>query len=71
MIPITHINDLTDAEFDTLFNRFGEDFSDIMINAVMPIVTDVKKDGDAAVIKYTEKFDGIKPDSVIASSEEI
>lgn len=71
MIPITHINDLTEAEFDSLFNRFGEDFSDVMINSVVPIVTDVKKDGDAAVKKYTEKFDGVTLDTIMASREEI
>ncbi len=71
MIPIKHINELNEADLDKLFNRFGEDFSDIMINSVVPIVTDVKNDGDAAVRKYTEKFDGVQLDTIMATREEI
>ncbi len=71
MINIKHINQLTAGELDRLFNRFGADFSSIMINTVVPIVNDVKENGDAAVKKYTEKFDGVKMDSIIASEEEI
>ncbi len=71
MIPIKHIKELSEPELDKLFNRFGEDFSDIMINSVVPIVTDVKNEGDAAVKKYTEKFDGVILDTIMATREEI
>ncbi|MCP4130056.1 MAG: histidinol dehydrogenase [bacterium] len=42
-----------------------------MINTVIPIVTDVKENGDSAVKKYTEKFDGVKLDHLLATPEEI
>ncbi len=71
MIDIRKIKDLTSAELDRLFNRFGEDFSSIMINTVVPIVNDVKANGEEAVKKYTEKFDGVKLNSVFATEEEI
>lgn len=71
MIPIRTLSDLTTAELNRLFNRFGEDFTSVMIDTVIPIVNDVRKSGDRAVAAYTEKFDGVKLDSIIASPEEI
>ncbi|HOP63831.1 MAG TPA: histidinol dehydrogenase [Spirochaetota bacterium] len=71
MITIQKIKNLTDSELDKLFNRFGEDFSSIMIDTVIPIVNDVKNGGEDAVKKYTEKFDGVKLHSVFATEEEI
>ena len=71
MIPITHYNDLTPEKLDRLYNRFGDDFSSIMINTVIPIVNDVKQKGDEAVIGYTKKFDGVTLSSILASEQEI
>ncbi|WP_080849094.1 histidinol dehydrogenase [Cytobacillus gottheilii] len=39
--------------------------------AVQSIIADVRKNGDAALLKYTEKFDGITLSSIRATSEEI
>ncbi len=71
MIPIKRLKDLTAIEIDGLFNRFGEDFSEIMIKTVVPIVNDVRSGGDRAVMKYTEKFDGTRLDRLLAAGEEI
>lgn len=71
MIPVRTLSDLTTAELDRLFNRFGEDFTSVMIDTVIPIINDVRKNGDRAVAAYTEKFDGVKLDSIIATPEEI
>ncbi len=71
MIPIKKLSDLSGKELYRLFNRLGKDFTSIMIEAVIPIVRDVKKNGDRAVIKYTKKFDGVNLDSVTASFKEI
>ncbi len=71
MIPIKELGALTPAETKGLFNRFGEDFTSLMINTVVPIVNDVRQGGDRAVIAYTEKFDGVKLDSLMATKEEI
>ena len=59
MIPIKRLSDLTEEERASLFNRFGSDFSDVMINQVVPIVNDVRDRGDEAVAAYTKKFDGV------------
>lgn len=71
MLPIKHIRDLTVKENDGLMNRFGEDFSAVMINTVIPIVNDVKKRGDEAVKEYTERFDKTRLDAVMASADEL
>jgi histidinol dehydrogenase len=71
MIPIRKLKDLNKQELNKLFNRFGDDFSSIMINTVIPIVNDVRESGDQAVKKYTEKFDNIKISALIVTEEEI
>ena len=71
MIPVKRLSDLTKAEKTGLFFRFGDDFSKIMTDTVIPIVNDVKNLGNSAVINYTEKFDKFKIDSVLAENEEI
>jgi len=71
MVPVKRYKDLTPAELDAFFNRFGEDFSSIMINTVVPIVNDVKQNREEAVKKYTHKFDGVKLQSVTATEKEI
>ena len=70
MIPIKRLNELSPQELDRLFNRFGEDFSSLMINTVVPIVNDVRREGDAAVKRYTKKFDGVELASLMALPEE-
>ncbi|TFH39124.1 MAG: hypothetical protein E4G96_09485, partial [Chrysiogenales bacterium] len=71
MIPIKELNELTAAAIAALFNRFGEDFTSVMIDTVVPIVNAVRKSGDRAVLDYSEKFDGVRPRPLIASEEEI
>jgi len=71
MISIKKLNQLTRIDLDNLFNRFGEDFSSIMIDTVVPIVNDIKKNGDKAVAKYTKKFDGIELKEIMATQKEI
>lgn len=70
MIEIRRLKELSQPELDRLFNRFGEDFSSLMIGTVIPIVNDVKRDGDAAVKRYTKKFDGVNLDSLLATPAE-
>ncbi|HRZ27709.1 MAG TPA: histidinol dehydrogenase, partial [Spirochaetota bacterium] len=71
MIKIKHLSELTEQELSGLFNRFGSDFSEIMIKTVVPIVNDVRARGDEAVIEYTGKFDRVKTATVLAAEEEI
>ncbi|HQA53406.1 MAG TPA: histidinol dehydrogenase, partial [Spirochaetota bacterium] len=71
MIPVKKLSDLSKTEKSGLFFRFGDDFSKIMTDTVIPIVNDVKNHGNSAVINYTEKFDKFKIDSVLAEKTEI
>ncbi|MEJ6951355.1 histidinol dehydrogenase [Natronospora cellulosivora (SeqCode)] len=52
-----------------LKNRF--DFQDERSQAVEMIVNDVRDNGDDAVFKYTEKFDGAKFGELLVSKDEI
>jgi len=71
MIPVKRLKELTKDELGSLLNRFGDDFSDIMVNTVVPIVNEVRAHGDEAVRKYTERFDGAKLDALMATPKEI
>ena len=61
--------------------KYGEDFADEIFARVIPqvdvsaivsdILADVKANGDNALFKYTEKFDGAKLDCLLVSREEI
>lgn len=42
-----------------------------VISVVKPIIEDVKKNGDEAVINWTEKFDGVKPSAIRVPQEVI
>ena len=56
----------------TFMNRGKADLSSI-VSTVVPIIEDVKKDGDKALLKYTEKFDkvSLEPSKLKVSQEEI
>lgn len=63
--------DITDSAYKGLIYRYGDDFISTMVNTVVPIVNDVRQRGDEAVKDYTEKFDGMRPASLLVSEEEI
>lgn len=46
------------------------DFASVF-SQVQPILDDVEKDGDKAIQKYTQKFDGITPDPLVVNPAEI
>ena len=71
MLPIKKLSSLSNNELNKLLFRFGDDFSKIMTETVIPIVNDVKNRGDRAVIDYTEKFDNYRLNSVSVSMDEI
>lgn len=53
-----HLSDVTDAEMENLLCREGE-IADVN-ETVSSILNDVKEEGDSALIRYTEQFDGAK-----------
>lgn len=71
MIKIKKLSSLSNDEYAKLFNRFGEDFTSVMINSVAPIVNDVRLNGDSAIRNYTKKFDNADLKNIIASPDEI
>ncbi len=71
MIAIRKLSDLNAKDLNTLFQRFGEDFTGIMVNNVIPIVQKVRSEGDSAVIEYTRRFDNVELQQVCATQKEI
>ena len=53
-----HLSDVTDAEMEKLLYRGGE-LADVN-ETVASILSDVQEEGDSALIRYTEQFDGAK-----------
>lgn len=70
MIKIINNKNIDKKTFSKLFNRFGEDYGSAL-SAIIPIVNDVRKTGDAAVKKYTRLFDKVILKDVIATQHEI
>jgi histidinol dehydrogenase len=68
---IKKINQLDEKDYTNLMNRYGDDFTSIMVNTVVPIVNDVRARGDVAVSEYMKKFDGAELDYLMATAEEI
>ncbi len=73
MIKIINTNDKSDSvkkEIDSLLNRSQLEFGDVN-DSVEEIVLDVRENKDKALIKYTEKFDGVKIENIQVTAEEI
>ncbi len=67
------IFDFSSPRFWPQLERFcaGADVSASVKQTVASVIADVAKNGDAAVLKYTEKFDGVKlPKGALRVSEE-
>ena len=61
---------LTDKELSRLFKRSAADIASV-IEQVRPILSDVKQNGDKAVMKYARKFDHLSGASFLLTSAEI
>ena len=59
-----------DRPIDEIMGRTEDSTADVS-KIVADIIDDVKKNGDTAVLNYTEKFDGIRPDVLEVTKEEI
>ncbi len=58
------------STWETLLKRPTQTVADIE-KIVNEIFSEVKTKGDSAVLKYTQLFDGITPDTILVSEEEI
>ncbi|HET7478775.1 MAG TPA: histidinol dehydrogenase [Rubrobacteraceae bacterium] len=63
--------DRNPEEFVRELRRPGGFLSPKVRDAARRIVEDVRERGDAALIEYTERFDGVRPDPIRVSTEEI
>ena len=67
MIPILKLEELTPEQ---ILNRDIQAEENVSA-AVDAVIADVRQNGDAALLQYTEKFDGIKLSSLRVSDQEI
>ena len=67
MIPILKLKDLTDAQ---ILNRDIQAEENVSA-AVDAVIANVRQNGDAALLEYTEKFDGVTLEGLQVSDEEI
>ena len=67
MIPILKLQDLTDEQ---ILNRDIQAEENVSA-AVDAVIANVRKNGDAALLEYTEKFDGVKLETLQVKTEEI
>ncbi|TDM54043.1 histidinol dehydrogenase [Aliivibrio fischeri] len=62
---------LSDLQQDTVLQRPAITEGANITAAVTSVINTVKQEGDAGVFALTEKFDGVKPDSIRVSNTEI
>ncbi|MUK44588.1 histidinol dehydrogenase [Aliivibrio fischeri] len=62
---------LSDSQQDTVLQRPAITEGANITAAVTRVINTVKQEGDAGVFALTEKFDGVKPDSIRVSNAEI
>ena len=60
-----------DRPIDEILERTESTIMDNVCDIVRDIIYNIRKSGDAALLDYTEKFDGSRPDSLEVSKEEI
>lgn len=68
---MTQIIEARGTDAVKLFSRAAEQTDEKVEKAVAAILADVRENGDEAVARYTERFDGARPDSLSVSAEEI
>ncbi|WP_295722527.1 histidinol dehydrogenase [uncultured Methanobrevibacter sp.] len=60
----------SEDHLEEIIKRSEEDINNI-ISTVNDILLDIKENKDKAILSYTEKFDGVKLDTMLVSDEEI
>lgn len=70
LINTTNGTDEVQKEIEVLLNRSQLEFGEVN-RAVEDIITKVRDEKDKAIIEYTEKFDGVKLDSIEVTAQEI
>lgn len=63
-------NQLSDSEIKDLCRRPKMDFGSVF-GQVQPILDEVESNGDQAIRKFTQKFDGVDPDPLVVDPNDI
>ncbi len=63
-------NALSEEDLDQLCQRPKMDFKSIF-GEVQPIIDRIEKEGDSGILKFTEKFDGVRPDPQVIHPAEL
>src|ERR687891_1016292 len=72
--PLVKVLDARDADPKNIvaqLRRPGGFLSEKVRDAARRIVADVRDRGDEALLEYTERFDGVRPDAIRVPLEEI
>ncbi|WIA11891.1 hypothetical protein OEZ85_011976 [Tetradesmus obliquus] len=70
MLKSVSAENLSDVEIKKLLQRPRIDFTSIL-GTVGPIVEQVRKEGDAAVRQFTERFDKVKLDDICVATQDL
>ncbi len=65
-----NLNSISSVEYNSLLKRPIINFDEIT-QIVKPILTDIKRNGKKAVLKYAEKFDGLANENLKVTKDEI
>lgn len=60
-----------DLPIDEIMGRTETTIGESVSDAVRDIIYNVRKNGDASLLDYTERFDGVKPEKLEVTKEEI
>ena len=71
MVKVLDARDVDPKELIPQLRRPGSFLSEKVRNAARRIVADVRERGDEALLEYTERFDGVRPDPIRVPTEEI
>jgi histidinol dehydrogenase len=71
LVKVLDVRESGPKEIVARLRRSGGFLSEKVRDAARCIVGDVRDRGDEALFEYTERFDGVRPDSIRVSSEEI
>ena len=71
MVKVLDARDADPNNIVAQLRRPGGFLSEKVRDAARRIVTDVRDRGDEALLEYTERFDGLRPDPVRVPLEEI
>ncbi len=73
MVKVEKLNKITRARYDKIINRGGEKIYPLIFSAAAPVVENIRKNGNKALVSYIRKFEkvSLKPGELIVKKSEI